>query len=155
MLNLFVSAVIAVTGFFSEPKVVTAEPEPSPTKVVEATYVTHIEAEEMNAPDVPDWHSTTTIRELVEVEFGVGHEMNRIIWCESKFYHYDKNGEVLRGKVNPRDIGFGQVNLDAHEKRAEELGIDLFDPMDHMAYIIILYNEQGNSPWKYSAGCWM
>lgn len=68
--------------------------------------------------------------------------------------HYDANGNVLRGRVNPDDVGMCQINLYHHQKTAESLGLDLFKEQDNIIYANVLYTEQGPKPWEWSRDCW-
>jgi hypothetical protein len=74
--------------------------------------------------------------------------------CESHFRHTLADGSVLKGTVDGADTGVMQINRRFHEKRAQSLGLDLFDLEDNLAYARILYNEQGTKPWSASAPCW-
>lgn len=73
--------------------------------------------------------------------------------CESGDRHYDSSGEVIRGKVNPQDIGRYQINLRYHQKTAEAMGLDLFNEKDNEAYAEYLYSKQGAQPWSASNNC--
>ncbi len=77
-----------------------------------------------------------------------------IAWCESRMRHLDKNGDILRGKVVPEDIGVMQINTRYHEKKAKELGIDLYSLNGNLAYARYLYEKEGTKPWMASSPCW-
>jgi hypothetical protein len=47
-----------------------------------------------------------------------------------------------------------QINTRYHGKTAEELGLDLTDIEDNLAYARYLYEKQGTQPWSASAPCW-
>jgi hypothetical protein len=78
----------------------------------------------------------------------------QIARCESTFRHALADGTILRGKVNPADIGVMQINMRYHAEKARELGLDLADMYDNMAYARDLYTRQGTKPWGASASCW-
>jgi len=78
----------------------------------------------------------------------------RIAYCESKFTHYEKNGDVLRGKITPKDVGVMQINEYYHGKTAEELGINLHSIEGNLAYAEWLYEREGTTPWNASKHCW-
>ena len=80
--------------------------------------------------------------------------MIQIARCESTFRHTLADGTVLKGRVDPADTGVMQINLRYHGKKAEELGLDLKDLYDNMAYARDLYERQGTQPWSASAPCW-
>jgi hypothetical protein len=68
--------------------------------------------------------------------------------------HYDKDGNVLRGKLNPSDLGLCQINLFYHGDRAKKLGIDLFSESGNIEYANLLYSENGTRDWNWSKHCW-
>ncbi len=80
--------------------------------------------------------------------------MIQIARCESTFRHTTADGTVLRGKVDPADTGVMQINLRYHGEKARELGLDLTDMYDNMAYARDLYLRQGTKPWAASSACW-
>ena len=74
--------------------------------------------------------------------------------CETRFRHYDRTGEVLRGKIDANDVGVMQVNERYHLKRAETLGFDIYTLEGNLAYAKYLYHEEGSDPWVSSSSCW-
>jgi transaldolase len=74
--------------------------------------------------------------------------------CESAFRQYDASGNILRGKVNPADIGVMQINEDYHLQKAESMGYDIRTTAGNVAYAKYLYDTQGAAPWTASAACW-
>lgn len=80
--------------------------------------------------------------------------MIHIARCESTFRHTLADGTILRGKVNPADIGVMQINMRYHGEKARELGLDLADLYGNMEYARDLYTRQGTKPWSASAPCW-
>lgn len=80
--------------------------------------------------------------------------MIQVARCESTFRHILADGSVLRGIVDKDDTGVMQINKRYHGARAVELGLDLHDLEDNMAFARALYNEQGTRPWNASAPCW-
>jgi hypothetical protein len=80
--------------------------------------------------------------------------MIQIARCESTFQHTLADGTVLRGRVDSADTGVMQINSRYHGARAAELGLDLTDLYDNMAYARDLYERQGTRPWSASASCW-
>jgi hypothetical protein len=79
--------------------------------------------------------------------------MANIAWCESKFTHSDRNGNVLRGIV-ASDVGVMQINEYYHTQTAHKLGIDLHSLTGNLAYARYLYEREGTRPWNSSAHCW-
>lgn len=80
--------------------------------------------------------------------------MVQIARCESTFRHTLADGSVLQGKVDNDDTGVMQINTRYHGERAIELGLDLENIYDNMAYARYLYEKQGTQPWSASAPCW-
>lgn len=74
--------------------------------------------------------------------------------CESTFTHYDKNGVLVRGKVNKADVGVMQINEKYHLETAKKLGYDIHTVEGNVAYAKHLYEEFGASPWSASSPCW-
>lgn len=94
------------------------------------------------------------VQETVEEYFHDIPIMTRVAFCESSYRQHDKNGKVLRGKVDNRDVGVMQINEGYHLTRAKDLGLDIHSIEDNMRYARYLYNDQGLRPWKSSAPCW-
>ena len=95
-----------------------------------------------------------TVEDHVRAYFSDEPVLAEIAECESRFRHFDKNGKTLRGEKNPYDVGVMQINTLYHGKEAEELGLDLGNIGDNMAYARHLFEEQGTKPWNSSASCW-
>lgn len=74
--------------------------------------------------------------------------------CESTFTHYDKNGVLIRGRVNKADVGVMQINEKYHLDTATKLGYDIHTVEGNVAYAKHLYKEFGASPWSASSPCW-
>ncbi len=74
--------------------------------------------------------------------------------CESTFRQYDKNGNILRGKVNSDDVGVMQINEKYHLEKAQSMGLDIRTTEGNVAYAKYLYDTQGAAPWSASQKCW-
>lgn len=74
--------------------------------------------------------------------------------CESTFSQFDKNGKVVRGIVNSKDVGVMQINEKYHLDTAISLGYDLHTIEGNVAYAKYLYEKEGARPWKASSPCW-
>jgi hypothetical protein len=74
--------------------------------------------------------------------------------CESTFRHEDKQGNVLRGRVDKADVGVMQINERYHLEKAKSLGFDLHTIQGNTAYAEYLYEKEGAKPWSASAKCW-
>ncbi len=74
--------------------------------------------------------------------------------CESNYRHYDKDGVILKGKVDSADVGVMQINERYHADTAEKLGLDLRTIPGNIAYAKYLYEKEGTKPWSASKPCW-
>lgn len=110
--------------------------------------------------DSPNTHSLKAIENPVTLEnyvrsyFAETEVLAEISRCESQFRHLDSQGEVLRGKVNPADVGLMQINEKYHGQKAAELNLDLETIDGNLAYAKYLYEKEGIQPWSASAPCW-
>ena len=80
--------------------------------------------------------------------------MVQVARCESTFRHTLADGSVLQGRVDSADTGVMQINTRYHGAKAAELGLDLKNIYDNMAYARYLYENQGTQPWSASSPCW-
>ncbi len=78
-----------------------------------------------------------------------------VAWCESRFVHIDPHtGTVKRGHMNASDLGVMQINEYYHGTTAREMGLDLSQLEDNLAYARYLYEREGTKPWNASRFCW-
>jgi hypothetical protein len=80
--------------------------------------------------------------------------MIQVARCESTFRHTLADGSVLQGLVDNADTGVMQINKRYHLSASINLGLDINDIYDNMAYARHLYERQGTQPWSASAPCW-
>ncbi len=134
-----ITAVLAVTG-------ATAVTD---TEVAYGQIVTedNLSLEERLAGET---HTETIVREYFE-DIPV---MIQVARCESTFRHTMNDGSVLQGRVDPADTGVMQINKRYHLKSATNMGLNLDDIFDNMAYARHLYEKQGTQPWSASSPCW-
>lgn len=78
----------------------------------------------------------------------------RIAHCESRDRQFNKNGTILRGTVNPYDIGRYQINSIHWEEEAEKLGVDIYTEDGNEAMALHIYKKFGTKPWRSSQKCW-
>jgi len=95
-----------------------------------------------------------TTKEMVTEYFADNKILIDIARCESSFRHTDKNGDVLRGYVNPADVGVMQINERFHLEDSKKLGYDIHTIEGNMAYARHLYDKKGARPWLASSKCW-
>jgi hypothetical protein len=76
--------------------------------------------------------------------------------CESGFRQFEDLGRtrVLRGKINPHDLGVMQINEVANSDFITGSGRDISTLRGNMEVAQALYNERGTTPWNSSAPCW-
>ncbi len=74
--------------------------------------------------------------------------------CESQNRQYNSKGDVLKGRKNTYDRGVMQINVLYHQKKAEEMGLNLHDIDDNVAFARYLYEKFGTKPWMSSSACW-
>lgn len=78
---------------------------------------------------------------ICKAESGGGHQFN-------------KDGSVVRGKVNPSDIGYCQINEYINNDEARKLGYDIFTEEGNKDYAIYLFTHRGTEPWNSSKPIW-
>lgn len=74
--------------------------------------------------------------------------------CESTFRQFDKSGQVLRGVVNPGDVGVMQINEKYHADEAVKMGLNIYTVEGNVAFGRYLYDKYGAQPWGASSPCW-
>lgn len=95
-----------------------------------------------------------SLENYVEEYFKDTPVMIKVAYCESRFRHYEKNGTIHRGDVNPDDVGVMQINGFYHKKRAEKLGHDIYTLKGNLDYAKYLFEKEGTTPWLSSSPCW-
>lgn len=78
----------------------------------------------------------------------------KICKAESGSRQFNKKGDVIRGKVNPSDIGFCQINEYINNDEARRLGFDIYTEQGNKDYAVWLYLHRGEGPWLSSKGVW-
>ena len=78
----------------------------------------------------------------------------KICKAESGLRQFDSNGNVLRGKVNPSDIGYCQINEPIWNDKARKLGYDIYTEQGNKDMALWIYNNYGDSPWDSSKSTW-
>lgn len=98
---------------------------------------------------------------FIKKDFFTGYQdLKEICACETTWNKeaepvHSINGAVVINKdsVIGTDVGICQINTYYHEKRAKQLGYDLYELEDNIAFAKLLFNEQGVTPWKWSKKC--
>lgn len=112
---------------------------PSITAAVEAAL-----AEEIKMTD----------EEIVREYFKDAPVMIRIAFCESTFRQNDKDGNVLRGVQNSKDVGIMQINEYFHADKAKQMNLDIHAIEGNMEFARYLFEREGTRPWNASKKCW-
>ena len=95
-----------------------------------------------------------TMEELVRNYYSDMPILVEVARCESQFRHFGKNGNIIRGIVNAKDVGVMQINEEYHREKAETLGLDIYSLDGNLEYARYLYEKEGAKPWRSSAKCW-
>lgn len=95
-----------------------------------------------------------TLEERVRDYFTDTPILAEVARCESQFRHFGKNGNIIRGIANAKDVGVMQINEQYHGDKAETLGLDIYSLDGNLAYASYLYKKEGTKPWRSSAKCW-
>ena len=95
-----------------------------------------------------------TMEELVRNYYSDMPILVEVARCESQFRHFGKNGEVIRGIANAKDVGVMQINERYHGDKSETLGMDIYSLDGNLEYAKYLYEKEGTKPWRSSAKCW-
>ncbi len=95
---------------------------------------------------------------VVTVKEGVGYDdipmLVKICNAESGGRQFEKNGDVLRGKIDRSDIGYCQINERYNNDEARKLGYDIYTEKGNKDYAVWLYLHRGEQPWSASKGVW-
>lgn len=79
--------------------------------------------------------------------------LKAVAHCESGIRQFDDDS-VLRGRINPLDIGVFQINEPYWLESAEKLGYDIHTIEGNIDMALWLYKNQGLNPWYLSKPCW-
>jgi len=107
-----------------------------------------------NKPMIVSSTDKKALEEYLKVHFADTPILVDIAKCESTLRHFDKNGQVLRGRVDNADVGLMQINERYHLETAEKMGIDIYTVDGNIEYAKYLYSKYGSRPWNASAPCW-
>lgn len=76
--------------------------------------------------------------------------LKKICTAESGWKQFKANGDVVRGKVNPSDIGICQINEYINNDEARRLGYDIYTEQGNKDFAVYLFNNRGVQPWESS-----
>ena len=111
----------------------------------------------INSPENLDWTRSRLIAYIREraTTRGVNPTiMLELAQCESGLTQFNKNGSVLRGEVNPHDIGIFQISEVYWLRESKKLGYNIYDTEDNVEMAMFIATRQGYSAWNASRGCW-
>ena len=100
------------------------------------------------------FHNTQKPEIINQDEVVLPAELVKIAECESGNKHYDDNGEVIRGELNPLDIGKYQINLGYWGDKSKELGYNIHEEEGNTLMALWIYKNYGTDPWNWSKKCW-
>ena len=78
----------------------------------------------------------------------------KICKAESGGKQFKTNGDVMRGIVNPSDIGYCQINEYINNDEARRLGYDIYTEQGNKDYAVYLFMTRGTEPWNSSRNVW-
>lgn len=80
--------------------------------------------------------------------------MLEIARCESGDKQFHEDGTVVKGVINPKDIGRFQINEYYHLENSKKLGMDIYTLEGNTEYAMWLYEQNGTRDWNWSKKCW-
>lgn len=99
--------------------------------------------------------STSTIADEIDEIWGKSSPTGRAIaTCESSMREYDAPNHILRGKVNPADVGIFQINVEYHAKELQATTTNIYTPIGNIMFAKYLFDQSSTTPWKPSEKCW-
>ncbi len=120
------------------------------------------EAPADKAQEIPEWYTFQQYLRHKDMAYVELRDALKVICaCESagrpdvapRHYIDENNTQVLRGHITPQDIGMCQISEKYWGDKADELGLDLFDPHDNVAMANYIYDNYGAQPWYPSKKC--
>jgi hypothetical protein len=80
--------------------------------------------------------------------------LTKICNAESGGKQFNKDGSVLRGRVNPSDIGFCQLNEPIWNDKARKMGLDIYTEQGNKDMALYIFSNYGTDPWNSSKVMW-
>lgn len=71
-----------------------------------------------------------------------------------KSHQFNRDGSVVRGKIDKSDIGYCQINERYNNDEARRLGYDIYTEEGNKAFAVYLFLNRGVQPWKASYEMW-
>ena len=98
--------------------------------------------------------SSKQVEQYVKEQFRDEPILIDIARCESTYRQFDVNGDIIRGKVNAKDVGVMQINERYHAEDSVKLGFNIYTTEGNVAFAKNLYKKYGSQPWSSSEKCW-
>lgn len=127
----------------------------SDAQVIEAPTNTETESiVDETYSEISEQVKVKTTEEIIAEHFIDTPILKKIALCESQNRQFSGEGVVLRGHVNPQDVGLMQINEKYHLQAAQNLGFNIYTLEGNIGYTKHLYATQGVKPWVHSSSCW-
>jgi hypothetical protein len=122
--------------------------------VANAVDATKTAVEKMIPVEVGTFTNEKVTESFLRREFADTPILVEISRCESEFRQFDKEGKIVRGRVNKADVGLFQINELYHLETAKKMNINIETVEGNVAFAKYLYSKYGTSPWSASKPCW-
>jgi|ERR1700733_4789176 len=80
--------------------------------------------------------------------------LQKICDAESGGNQFLPNGNVVRGKVTPDDVGYCQIHESLWEDKARSLGYDIYTEQGNKDMALWIFDNYGTAPWNASKSIW-
>lgn len=80
--------------------------------------------------------------------------MIEVARCESGQKQFYPNGSLVRDGVTGTHVGIFQIGELVWNKKAKELGYNLYEAEGNIKMGLYIYKNFGTAPWKASQDCW-
>lgn len=103
--------------------------------------------------------ATVPLKKKVQAAPALDPTLKRICSCESQGRpdreprQFNADGSVLRGKINPKDVGMCQISETYWLDMANKLGYNLETSEGNIRMANYIYEKQGAKPWVWSVSC--
>lgn len=80
--------------------------------------------------------------------------LQKICMAESGGKQFKADGNVVRGRVNPSDIGYCQINEPIWNDKARQMGLDIYTEKGNKDMAKFIFENYGTDPWNSSKAGW-
>lgn len=113
-----------------------------------AVAVTHVASAEVQTVEVTKEVHVKDVRDFPPA-------LQVICKAESGGKHLKADGHIVRGHINPSDLGICQINEPIWNDRARDLGYDIFSEQGNKDMALWLFDHYGTEPWNSSKAGWL